>query len=52
MEKGNTQMRVHNYPAMAPGSVIKPGQLRCGEHFDFGSITLLFADRPGGLQVM
>ena len=43
-------MRVHNYPAVAPGTV-KPGQLRCGEHIDFGSITLLFADCPGGLQV-
>ena len=52
MEKGNTQMRIHNYPAISPGSVIKPGQLRCGEHFDFGSITLLFADHPGGLQVI
>ena len=51
MLKGHTQMRIHNYPAMPPGSVIKPGQLRCGEHTDFGSITLLFADRLGGLQV-
>lgn len=52
MQKGNTQMRVHNYPAVLPSSVIKPGQLRCGEHFDFGSITLLFADCLGGLEVM
>ena len=45
------QMHIHNYPAMLPGSVIKPGQLRYGEHTDFGNITLLFADRLGGLQV-
>ena len=44
-------MKVHDYPAMRPGSVIKPGQLRCGEHIGFGSITLLFADCLGGLQV-
>ena len=52
MQKGNTQMRIHNYPALSPGSEVKPGQLRCGEHHDFGSITLLFADRLGGLQVI
>ena len=44
-------MRIHNYPAVPQGTVIKPGQLRCGVHTDFTSITLLFADRPGGLQV-
>ena len=30
--------------------VVKNGQMRTGEHTDFGSITLLFADTPG-LQV-
>lgn len=49
--KNNTCMRVHNYPAVPLGTVIKPNQLRCGEHTDFTSVTLLFADRPGGLQV-
>ena len=51
LQKNNTCMRIHNYPAVPQGTVIKPGQLRCGEHTDFTSITLLFADRPGGLQV-
>ena len=31
---------------------VKPNQIRCGEHSDYGSITLLFQDDVGGLQVM
>ncbi len=31
---------------------MKPGQLRCGEHSDYGSITLLFQDDAGGLEVL
>ncbi|ESO84921.1 hypothetical protein LOTGIDRAFT_168178 [Lottia gigantea] len=30
---------------------IKPGQVRCGEHSDFGTLTLLFQDGIGGLEV-
>ncbi|XP_002740221.1 uncharacterized protein LOC100367849 [Saccoglossus kowalevskii] len=38
------------YPPI-PNDEIKPNQIRCGEHSDYGSITLLFQDDVGGLQV-
>ncbi|KAK2179124.1 hypothetical protein NP493_511g00007 [Ridgeia piscesae] len=39
------------YPAITSQTEIKPNQIRCGEHSDYGSITLLFQDDVGGLQV-
>ncbi|XP_014340757.1 uncharacterized protein SI:DKEY-10O6.2 [Latimeria chalumnae] len=33
-------------------SSVKEQQIRCGEHSDFGSFTLLFQDTSGGLEVM
>lgn len=29
----------------------KEGQVRCGEHSDYGTLTLLFQDQIGGLEV-
>ena len=40
----------NHYPA--PIGDPRPGQVRCGEHTDFGSLTILaLNDAPGGLQV-
>jgi isopenicillin N synthase-like dioxygenase len=31
---------------------LKEGQIRLGEHSDYGTITLLFQDQIGGLEVI
>ena len=50
IDRAISQLVAQHYPALETPPL--PGQLRNGEHTDFGSITLLLAeDRPGGLQV-
>lgn len=44
-----TTLRSLYYPRIS--KEVKPGQVRCGEHSDYGSITLLFQDDVGGLEV-
>jgi isopenicillin N synthase-like dioxygenase len=44
-----TMLRLLMYPPLPEG--IKADQVRLGEHSDYGSITLLFQDSIGGLQV-
>ena len=46
-----TKMRLLQYPPLPPEDEIKPGQLRCGEHVDSSTISLIFQDPNGGLQV-
>lgn len=46
-----TALRLLYYPPLPEESIIKPEQVRCGEHSDYGSITLLFQDSVGGLEV-
>eukprot|EP00349_Pseudokeronopsis_sp_Brazil_P002062 CAMPEP_0202960056 /NCGR_PEP_ID=MMETSP1396-20130829/4226_1 /ASSEMBLY_ACC=CAM_ASM_000872 /TAXON_ID= /ORGANISM="Pseudokeronopsis sp., Strain Brazil" /LENGTH=339 /DNA_ID=CAMNT_0049679023 /DNA_START=59 /DNA_END=1078 /DNA_ORIENTATION=+ len=43
-------LRALNYPAIAVGERILPGQCRASAHTDYGMITILRADGPG-LQV-
>ncbi|MEB3232483.1 MAG: 2-oxoglutarate and iron-dependent oxygenase domain-containing protein [Leptolyngbyaceae bacterium] len=46
--KGYT-LRLLHYPPM--NTVPKPGQIRAGAHSDYGTLTLLFQDDVGGLEV-
>jgi isopenicillin N synthase-like dioxygenase len=46
-----TTTRILYYPPLSSVADVKLGQLRCGEHVDYGSITLLFQDPHRGLQV-
>ncbi|KAK3102887.1 hypothetical protein FSP39_014681 [Pinctada imbricata] len=49
-KEGNpTTLRSLYYPPLNNG--VKPGQIRCGEHTDYGTVTLLFQDEIGGLEV-
>ncbi|ARV60918.1 2OG-Fe(II) oxygenase [Nostocales cyanobacterium HT-58-2] len=45
----NHTLRLLHYPSLSQPP--KPGQVRAGEHSDYGSITLLFQDEVGGLEV-
>ncbi|GAB1537719.1 oxidoreductase [Scytonema sp. NUACC21] len=45
----NHTLRLLHYPSLLQPA--KPRQVRAGEHSDYGSITLLFQDEVGGLEV-
>ncbi|MHC5595829.1 MAG: isopenicillin N synthase family dioxygenase [Nostoc sp.] len=45
----NHTLRLLHYPPLQTPP--KPGQVRAGEHSDYGSITLLFQDDVGGLEL-
>ncbi|MBD2516552.1 isopenicillin N synthase family oxygenase [Nostoc sp. FACHB-973] len=47
-QNNHTLRSLHYPPLQTPP---KPGQVRAGEHSDYGSITLLFQDDVGGLEV-
>ena len=43
-------LRLLHYPPLA--ALPKPGQIRAGAHSDYGTLTLLFQDDVGGLEVL
>ncbi|KAM7191410.1 hypothetical protein V8F20_009337 [Naviculisporaceae sp. PSN 640] len=52
VDVGDNTLRLLHYPAVDKKVFqVNPGQVRAGEHSDYGSITLLFQDAAGGLQV-
>jgi isopenicillin N synthase-like dioxygenase len=51
VDKHMTNFVLSNYPDQP--TLPKPGQLRCGAHSDYGSLTILKTeDKPGGLEVL
>lgn len=51
-QKGNTSaIASQYYPPIPSIAEIKPGQIRIGEHTDFGTFTFIFQDGTGGLDI-
>ena len=48
---GDNKLRLLHYPPVAPGGFQGGKKVRAGAHSDYGSLTLLFQDQRGGLQV-
>ncbi|XP_051885645.1 uncharacterized protein LOC127577977 [Pristis pectinata] len=44
-------LRASCYPPIQKSS-LKENQTRCGEHSDYGTFTLLFQDKNGGLEIL
>jgi isopenicillin N synthase-like dioxygenase len=51
VDAGDNNLRLLHYPPVPKDTFQKPNTVRAGEHSDYGTITLLFQDTRGGLQV-
>jgi len=47
-----TTFRTLFYPSLSASDTLEAGVQRCGEHSDYGTVTLLFQDDMGGLEVL
>ncbi|XP_077870009.1 uncharacterized protein LOC144362822 [Saccoglossus kowalevskii] len=45
-----TTLRTLYYPPISQGIELEPNQILCGEHSDYGAMTLLFQDNIRGLE--
>jgi isopenicillin N synthase-like dioxygenase len=50
IDRHTSALRLLNYPALDEAP--EPGQLRAGAHTDYGTVTVLLAERPEGLEVL
>lgn len=51
VDRSISVMRANNYQRRAGAPPVEPDQLRMGAHSDYGSCTILLADRVPGLQI-
>ncbi|KAH8651371.1 hypothetical protein BX600DRAFT_502104 [Xylariales sp. PMI_506] len=49
--RAENEFRLLHYPTTPAGDLLKGTSTRIAEHTDFGTITMLFQDSTGGLQV-
>jgi isopenicillin N synthase-like dioxygenase len=49
--EGDHVLRLLHYPSVPKAVLSKEGAVRAGSHTDYGTVTLLFQDMSGGLQV-
>lgn len=49
---GDHVLRLLHYPAVPKAVLSQEGAVRAGSHTDYGTVTLLFQDGSGGLQVI
>lgn len=49
--QNGTSLRLLYYPEISANHAVKTDQFRCGEHTDYGTMTLLYQDGVSGLEV-